>query len=146
MLDISKTDEPHEIDLSYKVKVTVKPLTTPSYLAAQSRARKMVKEEQGHIEDTEERQGMETAYLIYALAEAHITDWNLTDTKTGEKFPITPESIRALMDKYPVGEEFLFWFRMNQRAENIKKKDLETFAAGTSNEAAAQNTAKDAKA
>ena len=134
MISIKQQQEPYDIDLPYGVKVTVKPLTTPSMLAAQVRAKREMKAEHGFVEDTEERTGLEHAYVIYQLATTHIIAWD----------GVTDENVRAYMDLYPVGEVFYSKLRLEQGLMNLAKKDSGVSASGTSNETEAPNTAKPA--
>ncbi len=142
MISLKQPQEPYEIDLPYDVKVTVKPLTTPSMLAAQVKAKREMKAEHGFIEDIEERNGLEHAYLIYELADAHITAWEGVADDKGEPAPITRDNVKALMDLYPLGETFYAKLRLWQGLMNLAKKDLGASANGISSKTEAPNTAK----
>jgi len=144
MISIKQQQEPYDIDLPYGVKVTVKPLTTPSMLAAQVRAKREMKAEHGFVEDTEERTGLEHAYVIYQLATTHIIAWDGVTDEKGKPAPVNDENVRAYMDLYPVGEVFYSKLRLEQGLMNLAKKDSGVSASGTSNETEAPNTAKPA--
>jgi hypothetical protein len=144
MISIKQEQEPHDIELPYGATVTVKPLTTPSMLAAQVRAKREMKTEHGFVEDTEERTGLEHAYVIYQLAATHIIAWDGVTDENDEPAPVTEENIRAFMDLYPVGEVFYSKIRLEQGLMNLAKKDSGVSVRGTLNETEAPNTAKPA--
>jgi hypothetical protein len=140
--------------------VTVKPLTTTGMAAAQAAVRRAVEAiERQARERTEaglaldglpdlstegERDGFYQAQLIRELAVRHITSWTGVELEGGPAPPM-PESIRAVMELYPVGERFFQEFTLRQVLLNAAKNASGLSAAGTSSWVEGPNTAEPAK-
>ncbi len=139
MSKLNFSTEPYELDLPYGIKITVKPLTQPSMLAAQAAARKKLNHDYGD-EEREDRDGLYQTYLISELANRHITHLIVQE----QQAPVTTENIKTVMDLYPVGERFFQLITVQQVILNASKNVLRVSANGTSNQAAAQNIAVDA--
>jgi len=123
MISLQDPLEPYEIALAYGISVTVKPLTTTSMLVAQAAARKKVesfekdlslKKEIG-LAPTDQDLGETTALfqvsLIQELALSHIIAWQGVSLN-GQLAPLNPDTIKAVMELYPVGEKFLSEFTL----------------------------------
>src|SRR5512132_1015284 len=103
MIDLGDRSEPYEIELPYSLKVTVKPLTTASMVAAQAAARRAVEaiERQGRermeaglemsglpdLSAESERDGIYQAQLIRELALRHIASWTGIQLDGGPALP-----------------------------------------------------------
>ena len=156
MISLKQKTEPYDIELPYGITVTVKPLTTASMAAAQSAARRRVeavesqardRKESGlpldglpDLDDEEERDGFLQCQVVYELAARHVTAW----TGIEDDPPVTRENIIAVMDLYPVGEQFLQKLTLQQMLLNAAKNASGLSASGTSSQAEGPDTAKDA--
>jgi len=156
MITLKQPTEPFDIDLPYGVTVTVKPLTTASMAAAQSAARRRLeaiesqareREESGlpldglpDLHNEEERDGFLQCQLVYELAARHVTAW----TGIEDDPPVTRENVIAVMDLYPVGEQFLQKLTLRQMLLNAAKNGSGLSAIGTSSQAEGPDTAKPA--
>ncbi len=148
MIDLKPQNEPYDLELSYGIIVTVKPLTTAGMLSAQAAARKAADKEIETAEnelDKEVRDGLYQAHLIYELATRHIKALKGVE-RDGKEAPATPENIKAVMDLYPVGERFYQEFTLQQLLLNASKNVSRPSASGTSKKVVGQNIAEDAKA
>lgn len=145
MISLKQEKEPYDLDLPYGISVTVKPLTTPAMLSAQAAARRLSDKETPKGADTDMRDGLYQAFLIYELAFRHITALKGVEMDGKEAAP-TPENIRAVMDLYPVGERFYQEFTMRQVLLNAAKNVSRLSAAGISSAAEGRNIAPDAEA
>lgn len=106
-----------------EIELTVKPMTTPVKLAAQARAKKRIEQESGDITDVDARASLQIAYTIYELGAALIVGWSGVGDENGKEAPPTPERIEALLDIYPVGEEF-FKELCKMQAEKLFAKKI----------------------
>ncbi|MDP7097205.1 MAG: hypothetical protein QF511_01565 [Rhodospirillales bacterium] len=156
MISLKQKTEPYDIELPYGITVTVKPLTTASMAAAQSAARRRVeavesqardRKESGlpldglpDLDDEEERDGFLQCQVVYELAARHVTAW----TGIEDDPPVTRENIIAVMDLYPVGEQFLQKLTLQQMLLNAAKNGSGLSASGISSQAEGPDTAKDA--
>jgi hypothetical protein len=159
MINLAQRSEPYEIALPYGLSVTVKPLTTAGMAAAQAAARRAVEAiERQARERTEaglpldglpdlstegERDGFYQAQLIRELAVRHVTSWTGVELQGGPA-SLTPESITAVMELYPVGERFFQEFTLRQVLLNAAKNGCGLSAAGTFSRAEGPNTAEPA--
>jgi hypothetical protein len=87
-----------------------------------------------------ERDGFYQAKLIRELAVRHITSWT-GDELGGGPAPPTPANIAAVMELYPVGEQFFQEFTLCQVLLNAAKNGSGPSAAGISSRAEGPNTA-----
>jgi hypothetical protein len=156
MISLRQQTEPFDIELPYGVTVTVTPLTTASMAACQAAARRRVeaveaqardRKESGlpldglpDLTDQEERDGFLQCQVVYELAARHVTDWTGIDDDP----PVTRENIIAVMDLYPVGEQFLQKLSLQQMLLNAAKNASGLSASGISRQAEGPDTAKDA--
>ncbi|MEM7024801.1 MAG: hypothetical protein AAF637_19815 [Pseudomonadota bacterium] len=150
MIDLSQRTEPYELNLSYGLRVTVKPLTTVGMAAAQAAARRAVEaiERQARertdaglpldglpdVSAEDKRDGFYQAQLIRELAARHITHWTGVELDGGPAPPIK-ENVAAVMELYPVGERFFQEFTLRQVLLNAAKNGSGLSAAGISSRA-----------
>ncbi len=155
MISLERKIEPYELTLPYGVSVTVTPLTTAAMATAQAEARKRLESLEAQAKERKEsglaldglpdiaddgaREGQYQALPIHALAARHITAWSGIEDEP----PVTRENVAALMDLYPVGEQFLQEFTLRQVLLTAAKNASGPSADGTS--AAGPATAKAAK-
>lgn len=130
-----------EVMKGKEIELTVKPMTTPLKLAAQARAKKRIEQEHGEIEDANMRASLQVAYMVFELGAALIVKWSGVGDENGDEVPPTPERIEALLDIYPIGEEFFKTICRLQAERLFSKKDSGVSASGISNETEAPNTA-----
>ena len=156
MISLKQQTEPYDIELPYGVTVTVKPLTTASMAATQAAARRRVeavesqardRKESGllldglpDLDDEEERDGFLQCQVVYELAARHVTAW----TGIEDDPPVTRDNIIAVMDLYPMGEQFLQKLTLQQMLLNAAKNGSGLSASGISSQAEGPDTAKDA--
>jgi hypothetical protein len=156
MISLKQQTEPFDIELPYGVTVTVKPLTTASMAAAQSAARRRVEAVEAQVRDRkesglpldglpdldgeDERDGFLQCQVVYELAARHVIAW----TGIEDDPPVTRENITAVMDLYPVGEQFLQKLTLQQMLLNAAKNGSGPSATGTSSQAEGPDTAKPA--
>jgi hypothetical protein len=154
MISLKQPVKPFDVELPYGITVTVKPLTTASMAAAQAAARRRVeavesqardRKESGlpldglpDLDDEEERDGFLQCQVVYELAARHVTAW----TGIEDDPPVTRENIIAVMDLYPVGEQFLQKLTLQQMLLNAAKNGLGPSASGISSQAEGPATAK----
>ena len=156
MISLKQKMEPYDIELPYGITVTVKPLTTASMAACQAAARRRVeaveaqacdRKESGlpldglpDLHNEEERDGFLQCQVVYELAARHVTAW----TGIEDDPPVTRDNIIAVMDLYPVGEQFLQKLTLQQMLLNAAKNASGLSASGISRQAEGPDTAKDA--
>ena len=101
MIHLDLKREPHWLDLGHGVRVHVRPCTTALMMAARA-------EVQRAISSTDDAQaaGERTAALVKALGRLGIQEWQGVGDAAGEPAPITPESVDALLDLWPMAEAF----------------------------------------
>ena len=154
MISLKQQTEPFDIDLPYGITVTVKPLTTASMAACQAAARRRVEAVEAQVRDRkesglpldglpdltdqEERDGFLQCQVVYELAARHVTAW----TGIEDDPPVTRDNIIAVMDLYPVGEQFLQKLTLQQMLLNAAKNASGLSASGISSQAEGPNTAK----
>ena len=157
MISLKQPTEPFDIELPYGVTVTVKPLTTASMAACQAAARRRVeaieaqsreRKESGlpldglpDLDDEAERDGFLQCQVVYELAARHITAW----TGIEDDPPVARDNIIAVMDIYPVGEQFLQKLTLRQMLLNTAKNGSGPSASGNSSQAEGQDTVKSAR-
>ena len=156
MISLKQQTKPYDIELPYGITVTVKPLTTASMAACQAAARRRVeaveaqvrdRKESGlpldglpDLENDEERDGFLQCQVVYELAARHVTAW----TGIEDDPPVVRDNIIAVMDLYPVGEQFLQKLTLQQMLLNAAKNASGLSASGISSQAEGPDTAKDA--
>ena len=156
MISLKQQTKPYDIELPYGITVTVKPLTTASMAACQAAARRRVeaveaqvrdRKESGlpldglpDLENDEERDGFLQCQVVYELAARHVTAW----TGIEDDPPVARDNIIAVMDLYPVGEQFLQKLTLQQMLLNAAKNASGLSASGISSQAEGPDTAKDA--
>ena len=156
MISLKQPSEPFDIELPYGITVTVTPLTTTAMAAAQAGARRRVEAVEAQVRDRkdsglpldglpdlsveDERDGFLQCQVVYELATRQITAWiGIEDSP-----PVTRDNIIAVMDLYPVGEQFLQKLTLQQMLLNAAKNASGLSASGTSSQAEGPDTAKDA--
>ena len=156
MISLKQPSEPFDIELPYGITVTVTPLTTTAMAAAQAGARRRVEAVEAQVRDRkdsglpldglpdlsveDERNGFLQCQVVYELATRQITAWiGIEDSP-----PVTRDNIIAVMDLYPVGEQFLQKLTLQQMLLNAAKNASGLSASGTSSQAEGPDTAKDA--
>jgi hypothetical protein len=96
-LDLSR--EPGWLDLGHGVRLRVLPLTTALMVASRSDAR---------VEALPESATDEERAVVFAKAIARraVTDWEGVGDAQGNRVPVSPEGIDALLDVWPIFEAF----------------------------------------
>ncbi len=156
MISLKPQTEPYVIELPYGITVTVKPLTTASMAACQAAARRRVEAVEAQARDRkesglpldglpdlhneEERDGFLQCQVVYELAARHVTAW----TGIEDDPPVIRDNIIAVMDLYPVGEQFLQKLTLQQMLLNAAKNASGLSASGISSQAEGPDTAKPA--
>ena len=157
MISLERETEPYDLTLPYGVTVTVTPLTTAAMAAAQAEARRRLEGLEAQIKERSEaglpldglpdldddgaREGQYQALLIHGLAARHVTAWSGIEDDP----PVSRENVAALMDLYPVGEQFIQEFTLRQVLLTAAKNVSGPSADGTSIPAAGPDIAKPAK-
>jgi len=157
MISIKQPNEPFDIELPYAITVTVTPLTTTAMAAAQAGARRRVEAVEAQVRDrkesglpldglpdlgiAEERDGFLQCQVVYELATRQITAWMGIEDDP----PVTRDNIIAVMDLYPVGEQFLQKLTLQQMLLNAAKNASGLSASGISSQVEGPDTAKAAK-
>ena len=102
MIHLDLNPEPHWLDLGHGVRVHVRPCTTALMMAARASAQRSA------ISSTDDAQaaGERTAALVKALGRLGIQEWQGVGDAEGEPAPITPESVDAFLDLWPMAEAF----------------------------------------
>ena len=157
MISLKQPSEPFDIELPYGITVTVTPLTTTAMAAAQAGARRRVDAVEAQVRDRkdsglsldglpdlsieEERDGFLQCQVVYELATRQITGWiGIEDDP-----PVSRDNIIAVMDIYPVGEQFLQKLTLQQMLLNAAKNASGLSASGISSQAEGPGIAKAAK-
>lgn len=157
MISLKQKIEPYDIELPYGVTVTVKPLTTASMAACQAAARRRLEAIEAQVRERKEsglplgdlpdlnfepeRDGFLQCQVVYELAARHVTAW----TGIEDDPPVARDNIIAVMDLYPIGEQFLQKLTLQQVLLNAAKNASGPSASGISSRAAGPDTAKGAK-
>jgi len=173
MISLKQPNKPFDIELPYGITVTVKPLTTASMAACQAAARRRVEAVEAQARDRkesglpldglpdlhseEERDGFLQCQVVYELAARHVIAWTGIEDDPpaapeggghpkvhGAQAPVNRDNIIAVMDLYPVGEQFLQKLTLQQMLLNAAKNASGLSASGTSSQAEGPDTAKDA--
>lgn len=99
MLRLNLAREPYWLDLGLDVRVRVEPLTTALMVAARS---------DPAVRGLPEETSDDEIAVIFGkvLAERAILDWEGVGDADGNPTPVTPEGIAALLDIWPIFEEF----------------------------------------
>lgn len=101
MIDLATPREPWWLDLPGGVRVQVRPLTTALMLAARQRLRQCEHEDADKPADEVAR----IEGLVKALACEAVLAWNGV-VAAGEPVEPSPETIAAVLDRWPVFEAF----------------------------------------
>lgn len=108
MLKLDIKTEPYWIDLPGKVRVKVKPVNTAVMSAAQAEAAMQYNALPQKPQSETERKGISESLLVAALATFAIMEWEGVMLSDGTTLaPITPETVRQLMDYWLIADEFL---------------------------------------
>lgn len=156
MISLKQPSETFGIELPYGVTVTVNPLTTTAMAAAQAGARRRVEAVEGQVRDRkesglpldglpdlsneEERDGFLQCQVVYELATRQIIAWSGIEDDP----PVSRDNIIAVMDLYPVGEQFLQKLTLQQMLLNAAKNASGLSASGISSQVEGPGTARDA--
>jgi hypothetical protein len=99
MLRLDLTAEPRWLDLGYGVRLRAAPLTTALMVASRSDA---------SVETLPESATDEERALVFAKAIARraVMEWEGVGDADGNPAPVTPESIDALLEVWPLFEAF----------------------------------------
>ncbi len=122
MLRLNLARKPYWLDLGLGVRVKVEPLTTALMVA--SRSDPVVRSlPEGTSDD-------EIAVIFgRVLAERAILDWEGVGDAEGNPAPVTPESIAALLDIWPIFERFQMGYVAKGLELEQEKKRLRALAA-----------------
>jgi len=102
MIRLDLKREPHWLDLGHGVRLHVRPCTTALMMAARAEAQRAATSSTSDSEAA----GIRTAALIKALARLAVLDWEGVGDAAGNVAPVTPESVDALMDLWPIASAF----------------------------------------
>ena len=131
MIGLTQLTEPYSIEVVEGIIFNVKPLTTLDYSVAHMAARRRVDDivkslqdvaEAGFLPDNEtdftkpdEREGLYRKFLIQEMAVRHIVGWQgVVDYKADTPAPVTPDTVRAVIEQFPIGELFYQKFTAHQ--------------------------------
>lgn len=98
MIRLDLKREPYWLDLAHGVRLNVRPATTALVMAARVTALK----ESQDVEDSSIR----SVALIKKLAELAVIAWESVGDADGNIAEVTPESVSALMDLWPIADAF----------------------------------------
>ncbi|MBK8211482.1 MAG: hypothetical protein IPK78_17570 [Rhodospirillales bacterium] len=102
MIRLDLKREPHWLDLGHGVRLHVRPCTTALMMAARAEAQRAAISSASDSEAA----GIRTAALIKALARLAVLDWEGIGDAAGSMALVTPESVDALMDLWPIASAF----------------------------------------
>ena len=102
MIRLDLKREPRWLDLGHGVRVHVRPCSTALMMAARAEVQRGIAPSENETEAAGER----TAALVKALGRLGIQEWEGVGDAEGEPAPITPESVDALLDLWPMAEAF----------------------------------------
>ena len=105
MLRLNLSIEPRWLDLGHGVRLLVEPLTTAIMLAARSdpaivAAAADAESDAAHSNDDLAR------IVAKAVARIVVKDWEGVGDEDGERLPLTPGGIDALLELWPIFEAF----------------------------------------
>lgn len=158
MFDLKAPQGEYELPIfGDRIVLTVTPMTTATYYAAQTAASRRLKSLEQNVNDVQNsgfvgnyeidlsdediRNGLFTSFYIEELAVLHVRGWKGVVEGDAEVEP-TPDRIRALVSTDPIGKRFFEEFTLRNSVMSLAKKDLGLCASGTTDKA--QNTAKNA--
>lgn len=124
MIRLDFKREPHWLDLGHGVRVRVRPLTSGMMLAARS--------------DAAQADGDRYHSLLRGLARRAVEEWDGVGDVDGEPAPVTPESVDAVLDLWPMAEAFERLYLGPALVLDAEKNELRSGPNGTS--AAGQST------
>lgn len=96
MITLNLKREPYWIDLIEGVSLYVRPATTALIMAARARTLKE------SIESDVER----ASALIRNLGRLAVLEWKGVGDEDGNPAPVTPDTVNALFDLWPISEAF----------------------------------------
>lgn len=103
MIRLDLKREPYWLDLGHGVRVHVVPCTTAFVMAARAAA---ARQEVPTGSDAEGVIGTRSAALVKALARFAIDEWEGVGNAEGGPVAVTPASVEALMDLWPIADSF----------------------------------------
>jgi len=96
MITLNLKREAYWIDLLQDVRLFVRPATTAIIMAARA----------GVFKEKIENETERAAALIRHLGQLTVIEWEGIGDDTGNAAPVTPETVAALFDLWPVSEAF----------------------------------------
>jgi hypothetical protein len=102
MIRLDLKREPHWLDLGHGVRLHVRPCTTALMMAARAEVQRI----HAPVQKEAQAAGERTATLVKALARLSLLDWDGVGDADGSPAALTPESIDALMDLWPIASAF----------------------------------------
>jgi hypothetical protein len=103
MLSLNLSTEPRWLDLGHGVRLLVEPLTTAIMLAARSDP--TIVAAAGDAEASASNDDL-ARIVAKAVARIVVKDWDGVGDEDGKPLPLTPESIDALLELWPIFEAF----------------------------------------
>ena len=100
MIRLELKREPHWLDLGHGVRLHVRPCSTALMMAARAEV------QHAAASTASESAGLRSAELLKALARLAVFDWEGIGDAAGGAAPVTPESVDALMDLWPIASAF----------------------------------------
>ena len=159
MIRLALPKEPYWIELSYGVRLLVRPLTTAEYTAAQFRGTRQIKELLESKAEIEEAGGKVTdlpdmsnadamagvSQLVFAqaLAQSAIVEWEGVADKEGEPAEVNEETVQDLMQLHRIAEDFVVEYTKMHEQVIAEGNGSGSAASGTS--ATDPSTATDAE-
>lgn len=144
--------EPYWLDLGYGVRLLVKPPTTPVYNEARQTAaiglrevldaRQTIEEAGAEVADLpnlETEAGRVAFYnfcFVRALAQAAVIDWEGVLDEDGAEAPVTPSTVRQLVEFHTIAEGFIAAFAKPVLDRLVEGNGSALSPAGTSVEGA----------
>ena len=103
MLRLNLSNEPRWLDLGYRVRLLVEPLTTAIMLAARSDP--TIVAAAAEADNTSSNDDL-ARIVAKAVARIVVKDWEGVGNEDGKPLPLTPEGIDALLELWPIFEAF----------------------------------------
>jgi hypothetical protein len=125
MLKLDVTNEPRWLELASGVKVKVRPLSTSVMAAARSDP---ALDEMPADASNEVR----AVVLAKAIARIAVLEWDGVGDEAGEVIPVTPEGVSALLDVWPIFEQFQMRYVAKALLLEQEKNGLALSPIGTS--------------
>ena len=105
MLRLNLCTEPRWLDLGHGVRLLVEPLTTAIMLAARSDPAIVAAAVESDSDAAHSNDDL-ARIVAKAVARIVVKDWDGVGDEDGKPLPLTPESVDALLELWPIFEAF----------------------------------------